>query len=331
VKRRDFITLIGGAAAMPLGLWPRVGRAQQPAMPVIGFLNGGSPGMLRDQVAAFRRGLNETGFVEHRNVGIEYLWAESQFNRLPALAAELVRRPVAVIAATGGDPSVMAARAATATIPIVFIIGIDPVKMGLVASLNRPGGNLTGVAQFTSGLEPKRLEILHELVPTASVIGALMNPTRPDAETQLRDVQAAANALGLRIVVLNASSERDIETAFATLVEQRGGALLVASDPLFTMRRETIVALTARHAVPAIYQWREFPAIGGLMSYGTSLVDAYRLAGTYAGRILKGEKPGDLPVQQSTKVELVINLKTAQTLGLAFPISLLGRADEVIE
>jgi putative ABC transport system substrate-binding protein len=317
VRRRDFLVLLGGVSA-----WPLVARAQQPALPVIGFLSGGSPGMLSNQVTSFRRGLNETGFVEHRNVGIDYLWAESQFNRLPALAAELVRRPVAVIAATGGDPSVMAAKAATATIPIVFVIGIDPIKMGLVASLNRPGGNLTGIAQFTSGLEPKRLEFLHELVPTASVIGALMNPARPDAEAQLSDVQQAANALGLRIAVLNASSERDIEAAFATLAEQRVGALLVASDPLFTMRRETVVALAARHSVPAIYQWRDFPAIGGLMSYGTSLVDAYRLAGTYTGRILKGEKPSDLPVQQSTKVELIINLKTAQALGDPVPFAL---------
>ena len=326
MKRREFITLIGGTPA-----WPLAARAQQPAMPVIGFLSAGSPGMLRDHVAAFRRGLSETGFIEHHNVGIEYHWAEGQFDRLPALAAELVRRPVAVITATGGDPSVFAAKSATTTIPIVFNFGLDPVRMGLVASFNRPGGNLTGVATITSGLEPKRLEFLREVVPTALVIGALMNPTRPGAELQLRDVQEAARALGLQITVLNASSERDIETAFATLVHQRAGALLVTSDPFLFNRREKIVTLAARHAVPAIYQWRDIPAIGGLMSYGTSLSDAYRLVGTYVGRILKGEKPADLPVQQSTKVELVINLNTAKALGLTVPPMLLARADEVIE
>ena len=326
MRRREFITLLGSGAVAS----PHLARAQQ-TMPVVGFLSAGSPGILRDHVAAFRRGLSETGFIEHGNVGIEYQWAEGQFDRLPAMAAELVRRPVAVITATGGDPSVFAAKAATTTIPIVFNFGLDPVKMGLVASFNRPGGNLTGVATFTSGLEPKRLEFLRELVPTAGVIGALMNPTRPGAESQLRDVQDAAGALGLQIVVLNASSDRDIDAAFATLVQQRVGALLVASDPFLFNRRAMIVALAARHAVPAIYQWRDFPAIGGLMSYGTSLSDAYRLVGTYVGRILKGEKIADLPVQQSTKVELVINLKTAKALGLTFPISLLGRADEVIE
>jgi putative ABC transport system substrate-binding protein len=326
VKRREFITLLGGAALA----WPLMARAQQPAMPVIGFLSAASPGVLRDQLAAFRQGLNETGFVEHRNVGIEYLWAETQFDRLPAMAAELVRRPVAVIVAFG-DPSVFADKAATPAIPIVFNLGVDPVKTGVVASLNRPGGNLTGVFQLTSGLEPKRLEFLHELMPTVDVVGVLMNPSRPAAETQLRDVQEAARALRLKIAVVNASRERDIDTAFATLVQQRPGALLVASDPLFATRRETVVALAAKHAVPAIYQWREFPAIGGLMSYGTNLAAAYRQVGNYTGRILKGERPADLPVQQSTKVELVINLKTAKTLGLTFPISLLGRADEVIE
>src|SRR6266545_2756496 len=292
LKRREFIRLLGGAAVA----WPLGARAQQPAIPVVGFLSAGSPGVLHDQVVAFRKGLNESGFIEHRNVGIEFLWAEGQFDRLPALAAELVRRPVAVIAATGGDPSVFAAKAATETIPIVFNLGVDPVNMGVVASLNRPGGNLTGVFQLTSGLEPKRLEFLHELVPTAGVVGALMNPARPAAEAQFQDVQEAARVLGLKIAVLNASSDGDIAAAFATLVQQRPGALLVASDALFFRRRETVVALAARHAVPAIYQWREFPAIGGLMSYGTSLADAYRQVGIYTGRMLKGEQPGDLPV-----------------------------------
>ena len=326
MRRREFITLVGGVAT-----WPLAAHAQQPAMPVIGFLSASTPGMLRDHIAAFRQGLNETGFIEHRNVGIEYLWAEGQSDRLPALAAELVRRPVTVIAATGGDPSVFAAKAATATIPIVFNLGVDPINMGLVTSLNRPDGNLTGVFQLTSGLEPKRLEFLHQLVPSVSVVGVLMNPTRPGAETQLRDVQAAARALGLQIAILNASRERDIGTAFATLVQQRAGALLVTSDPLFTMRRETVVELAARHALPAIYQWREFPAIGGLMSYGTNLVNAYRQVGIYTGRILKGEKPGDLPVMQPTKYELVINLKTAKALGLKVPDKLLVLADDVIE
>ncbi|MFL5071172.1 MAG: ABC transporter substrate-binding protein [Xanthobacteraceae bacterium] len=326
MRRRAFINLLGGAV-----LWPLALSAQQQAMPVIGFLSAGSPDLLRDQTAMFRQGLIETGYIEHRNVAIEYRWAEGHNDRLAALAAELVRRPVAVIAATGGDPSVLAAKAATTTIPIVFAVGIDPVKTGLVSSLNRPGGNLTGISQFTSALEQKRLELLHELVPAARVIGALVNPTRPDAQTQLQDVQEAARALGREIVVVNASSEGDIDTAFATLVRRGAAALLVGSDPLFTRQREMLVALAARHAVPAIYQWREFAAIGGLMSYGTSLTDAYRQNGIYVGRILKGEKPADLPVQQSTKVELVLNLKTAKTLGVTIPLPLLGRADEVIE
>jgi putative tryptophan/tyrosine transport system substrate-binding protein len=326
MRRRALINLLGGAV-----LWPLALGAQQQAMPVIGFLSAGSPDLLRDQTAMFRQGLIETGYIEHRNVAIEYRWAEGHNDRLAALAAELVRRPVAVIAATGGDPSVLAAKAATTAIPIVFTIGIDPVKTGLVSSLNRPGGNLTGIAQLTSALEQKRLELLHELVPAARAIAALVNPTRPDAETQLRDVQEGARALGREIVILNASSAGDIDTAFATLVQWRVGALLVGSDPLFTRQREMLVALAARHAVPAIYQWREFAAIGGLMSYGTSLTDAYRQNGIYVGRILKGEKPADLPVQQSTKVELVLNLKTAKTLGVTIPLPLLGRADEVIE
>jgi ABC-type uncharacterized transport system substrate-binding protein len=327
VKRRAFITLLGGAATA----WPLAVRAQQPAMPVIGFLNSASPEPFARMVAAFRQGLNETGYVEGQNVAIEYRWAEGQYDRLPALAANLVERQVALIVAGGGAVTARAARAATATIPIVFSMGDDPVKLGFVNNLSLPGGNLTGVSLLTTGLEAKRLEVLHEAVPGASVIGLLINSNFPDVETQLKDVPAAARVLGLQITVLNANSERDIDTAFTTLVQQRVGALLVASSPFFSGRREQLVALATRHAIPAIFEWPEFVALGGLMSYGTNLADGYRQVGIYAGKILKGAKPAELPVQQQTRVELVINMKTAKSLGLTFPITLLGRADEVIE
>jgi len=298
---------------------------------VIGFLNGQSADSLVHVVSAFRRGLSEMGYVEGRNVAIEYRWANGQVDRLPALAAELVQRQVAVIASTGGDPVALAAKRATTTLPIVFTIGGDPVALGLVASLNRPGGNVTGISQITAMLDPKRLEVLHELLPSVTAVAVLHNPQNSNAAFQVPDLEAAARTMGLDLRFVTATSEREIETAFANLAELRIGALVVASDPFFNSRRQQIVALATRLALPAIFHQREFTLEGGLMSYGTNVADMYNRAAAYTGRILKGEQPANLPVQQSTKVELVINLKTAKTLGLTFPITLLGRADEVIE
>jgi putative ABC transport system substrate-binding protein len=325
VRRRRFITLLGGTVA-----WPLSARAQQAAMPVIGFLHSASPDMLADRLRAFRQGLKDTGYVERGNVTIEYHWAEGNNDRLPALAAELVRRQVAMIAAFG-SAATLAAKAATATIPIVFNVGDDPVRLGLVTSLARPGGNLTGINFVNAELSAKRLELVRELVPAATRVAVLVNPTYPDAEFTVRDVTAAAHAMGLQIKVHNAATSREINSAFATLVRERPDALFVGSDPYFSNRRVQLILLAARHAVPATYELREFAVAGGLMSYGTSLSDAWRQVGGYVGRILKGAKPADLPVVQSTKFELVINAETARLLGLTVPPSLLSTADEVIE
>ena len=325
--RRQFITLLGSAAAV----WPLAARGQQPTLPVVGFLNATSLDGYRPMVNAFRQGLQESGYVEGRNVAIEYRWAEGRIDRLPALAAELVDRRVSVIATTT-LPAAFAAKAATTTIPIVFETGGDPVQLGLVASLNRPGGNVTGVTQLNQEVAPKRLELLHELVPAARVVAFLVNPADPaSAEPVLRASQAAAHTLGLDLHVLNASTERDFDGVFANVIRLRAGGLVIGSDAFFTARREQLAALALHHAVPAVYQSREFAAAGGLMSYGGSLTDSYRLAGVYVARILKGEKPGELPVQQGTKVELFLNLKTAKALGITVPLPLSGRADEVIE
>ena len=326
MNRRDFITLLGGAAA-----WPLAARAQQPKVPVVGFLNNQSLAGRTYQVEAFRQGLGELGYVEGRNVEIEYRWAENQYERIPALAADLVRLGVAVIAATGGAASVHAAKAATASIPIVFTAGSDPVEAGLVASLNRPGGNITGVSFLTDALGAKRVGLLREVMAQPGTIAVLMNPKGPDAERQSRELPSAAQAIGQSIEVVNASTESEIDAAFPTFSRGRAGALLVAADPFFNDQRERIVALAARLRLPAIYESRAFVASGGLMSYGASIADAYRQAGVYVGRILKGEKPAELPVLQAIKFEFVINLKTAKALGIEFHPQLLAIADEVIE
>jgi len=330
MRRRELIALLSGAAASPV-LWPLAVCAQQSVMPVIGFLSPATADDLHDdRVSAFRRGLSDTGFVEGQNVTIEYRWAENKNNQLPALAADLVRRQVAVIAVPLSTPGALAAKAATATIPIAFYVGSDPVALGLVASLARPGGNLTGVTSLSLQVGAKRLELVHELLPKVHIIALLVNPTSPLAQIETKDEQAAAQKLGLELHVLQASNERDFDGVFANVAQLNAGALIIGPDSLFTSRQRDLAILSVRHAVPAIYQFHAFAAAGGLMSYGASLSD-YRQLGVYTGRILKGEKPADLPVEQSTKVELTINLKTAKELGLAVPLTLLGRADEVIE
>jgi putative ABC transport system substrate-binding protein len=332
MRRREFVTLVGGAAVT----WPLAARAQQAATPVMGFLNSGSADQLADRVAAFRNGLQVSGYVEGRNAAIEYRWADGHYDQLPALAADLVRRRVAVIAAAGATPTGLAAKRASTTIPVVFQMGADPIAMGLVASLSRPGGNVTGVYSLSGELNPKRLELLHEAIPNARSLGLLLNPSNPVwltdmAQNALRGMEAEAQSFGIQLHVMRTPDESDFNPAFASLVQSGAGGLMIAADPLFSNRRELIAALQLRHRLPTIYQDREFAAAGGLMSYGGSTMDQYRLVGVYTGRILKGEQPADLPVQQTTKVELTINLKTAKALGVTFPLALLTRADEVIE
>jgi ABC-type uncharacterized transport system substrate-binding protein len=326
MRRRDFITLLGGVA-----VWPVAARAQQPMMPVIGFMSTLSPENILIPMAGFHQGLKETGYVESQNVAIEYRWAQGNYDRLPELAADLVRRKVTVIVASGGDPSPQIAKAATQTIPIVFGMFGDPVREGLVNSLSRPGSNVTGATIFGPAAITKRLQLLHDLVPQAAVTAFLVNPNNPNSNIEMTAAQTAANSLGRQIVVLNASSESELDFAFANMVQQRIGALLGASDPFFYNRREHIVSLAARHRIPAIYYLRDFARAGGLMTYGNSLTELYRLVGVYTGRILKGEKPTDLPVAQSTKFEFVINLQAARGLGIEVPNSMQLLADEVIE
>jgi putative tryptophan/tyrosine transport system substrate-binding protein len=326
IGRREFVMLLGGAAA-----WPLAVRAQQPAMPVIGLLDPRSPDALADRLRGFRQGLKETGFVEGESIAIEHRWADNQMDRLPALATDLVRRRVAVIAVPGGPDAVLAAKTATATIPIVFVVAVDPVRLGLVASLARPGGNLTGINFFGGELTAKRLELLHMLVPGATRVAVLLNPTNPTTENTTRELESAGRIMGLQIRVLNASTSPEINAAFATFVGERPDAVLVGVDPFFNGRRVQLVHLATRYAVPASYVAREFADVGGLMTYGASISDAWRQAGVYCGRILKGAKPAELPVVQSVKFELVINAETARMLGLTVPPSLLSLADEVIE
>jgi len=327
MRRRELIALLGGAAA-----WPLAARAQQPAMPVVGFLGHDSPDLWANYVRAFKQGLRETGYVEGHNVAIEYRWAEGRNDRLPALATELTSRQVTVIAVPGSTPAALAAGSATTTIPIVFAIATDPIGLGLVASLARPGGNVTGVVTLNVEIAPKRLELLHELFPAATSFALLVNPTNPSlAEPVSKEVQTAARMLGVRLHVVHASSEPEFDAVLATATQLQASGLVIGPDPFFNSRIEHLAGLTVRHALPAVYQWREFTAAGGLLSYGSSVTDVYRQAGVYTGRILKGEKPADLPVQQTTKVELFINLKTGKALGLTMPTALLVRADEVIE